>query len=94
MNLITTYLIMGTCAVGIVISQFSQDGILGNIEQKCAIDSLQSMQKKSRSEPAPDAPGILFIDLFNGKSNIPDTLNWKLCDYANNAWSQHFKNVE
>ncbi|NLY25340.1 MAG: glycoside hydrolase family 16 protein [Bacteroidales bacterium] len=45
-------------------------------------------------DPDLDAPGILFIDLFNGVDVIPDTTNWKRCTYANNAWSQHFEHVE
>lgn len=45
-------------------------------------------------EPDPNAPGTLFLELFNGDSDIPNTKYWRLCEYANNAWSQHFKDVE
>ena len=37
---------------------------------------------------------IIFQDDFIQNSNIPDTTIWKLCTYANNAWSQHFKHVK
>lgn len=46
------------------------------------------------AEPHPEAPGTLFIDLFNGPGNLPDTAIWRLCTYANNAWSQHFEHVK
>ena len=49
-------------------------------------------QKKQRSEPNPVEKKTLFIDLFNGMATVPDT-TWQLCGYANNAWSQHFKDV-
>lgn len=51
-------------------------------------------QKKQRSEPNPVEKNTLFIDLFNGVTAIPDTTVWQLCGYANNAWSQHFKDVK
>ena len=37
---------------------------------------------------------VLFVDGFDGSSVVPDTAVWKLCTYANNAWSQHFKAVD
>lgn len=52
------------------------------------------LYKNLRKEPDPAVPGTLFIDLFNSANPLPDTLNWKLCTYANNAWSQHFKHVK
>lgn len=36
---------------------------------------------------------VLFIDSFDGSSVVPDTAVWKLCTYANNAWSQWFRDV-
>lgn len=45
-------------------------------------------------EPSPKESGTIFIDLFNSINPIPDTKIWKLCSYANNVWSQHFKHVE
>ena len=46
------------------------------------------------SEPDPNASDIIFIDLFNSSESIPDPQHWKLCTYANNAWSQHFEHVD
>ena len=37
---------------------------------------------------------VLFVDGFDGSSVVPDTAVWKLCTYAHNAWSQHFKAVD
>lgn len=37
---------------------------------------------------------VLFFDDFNDPSGKVDTTVWRLCDYANNTWSQHFKNTE
>lgn len=45
-------------------------------------------------EPDPDDPDLVFIDLFNSDNPIPDESKWKLCTYANNAWSQHFQHVD
>ena len=36
---------------------------------------------------------VLFVDSFDGSSVVPDTAVWKLCTYANNAWSQWFRDV-
>lgn len=41
-----------------------------------------------------DEGKIIFCDNFDQTSSIPDTAVWKLCTYAHNAWSQHFKHVE
>lgn len=49
---------------------------------------------ESEDEPDINEAGTLFIDLFNGSDPIPNTDIWKLCTYANNAWSQHFQHVE
>lgn len=35
---------------------------------------------------------LLFEDFTEGE--IPDPAVWRLCTYANNAWSQHFEHVE
>lgn len=40
-----------------------------------------------------DDPNVLFEEDFNEKSSL-DTTVWKSCTYANNAWSQHFKNTK
>lgn len=45
-------------------------------------------------EPDPNEPGTIFIDLFNSSNPVPDEDVWRLCTYANNAWSQHFEHVE
>lgn len=45
-------------------------------------------------EPDPDDPETIFIDLFDSDENVPNEAKWKLCTYANNAWSQHFQYVE
>lgn len=37
---------------------------------------------------------ILFVDDFDAKCIVPDTAIWKLCTYANNAWSQYFRGVD
>ncbi|GEM_PF-4732103 len=37
---------------------------------------------------------ILFEEHFENDQNIRDTDIWELCTYANNAWSQHFKDVK
>ena len=37
---------------------------------------------------------ILFVDDFDAKCVVPDTAIWKLCTYANNAWSQYFRGVD
>lgn len=37
---------------------------------------------------------IIFLDEFNTKEAIPNPEIWTLCTYANNAWSQHFKDVD
>jgi Beta-glucanase/Beta-glucan synthetase len=39
------------------------------------------------------ASNVIFTDNFNSKTQQIDTSIWKLCPYANNAWSQHFKYV-
>lgn len=45
-------------------------------------------------DPDPGASGTIFIDLFDSDHTIPDPEFWKLCTYANNAWSQHFQYVD
>ena len=30
----------------------------------------------------------------NKKAAIPDTTVWRLCQYGNNAWAQHFEHVD
>ena len=49
---------------------------------------------ESEDEPDINEAGTLFVDLFNGSDPVPDNDIWKLCTYANNAWSQHFQHVE
>lgn len=34
------------------------------------------------------------VDDFDAKCVVPDTAIWKLCTYANNAWSQYFRGVD
>lgn len=74
---------------------FSQE----NYQPKLEVDKQKSdcdnfiLKRLSVSEPNSNEPGTLFLDLFNSKSNLPDTSYWKLCEYANNTWSQHFKHV-
>lgn len=56
---------------------------------------LKSQNKYSIDiDPDPDVPGTVFIDLFDTGEKIPNPEYWKLCTYANNAWSQHFKHVD
>lgn len=37
---------------------------------------------------------ILFIDDFNGTSNLPNPEVWTLCTPEKNAWAQHFEQVK
>lgn len=36
---------------------------------------------------------VIFSDGFD-RGPLPDTAVWRLCTYADNAWSQHFKHVK
>lgn len=44
-------------------------------------------------EPTSDEK-IIFTDEFEQEAAIPDTTVWRLCQYGNNAWAQHFKHVD
>lgn len=48
----------------------------------------------SPKEQSRHASNVLFSEDFNNASSIYDTSVWRLCDYANNAWSQHFRHVD
>lgn len=53
-----------------------------------------SANKNKSSEPDASGLEVIFIDQFDSKDPIPNTDVWRLCTYANNAWSQHFEHVD
>lgn len=58
---------------------------LGLLIQSCNVSSTSNTL---------DEADVIFIDRFDQGESIPNPDNWKLCTYANNAWSQHFEHVE
>lgn len=50
-------------------------------------------ERSETKEVKAEKAKVLFEENFDDDKNIKNTEIWKLCTYANNAWSQHFKYV-